>query len=98
MFPFAHSCSDFPPDAETLMEAGLGVAKAMRGRHGQPYQAGQACDLTFRYAAQYLAPKLTFKVLLVTRLTTLMASPMFAGPIHLSSVTRERCVLGSIGY
>ena len=48
MFPFAHSCSDFPPDAETLMEAGLGVAKAMRGRHGQPYQAGQACDLTFR--------------------------------------------------
>jgi len=49
MFPFAHSCDDFPPDAEMLMEAGLGVAKAMRTHHGEDYQAGQACDLTYRY-------------------------------------------------
>ncbi|WVQ96001.1 hypothetical protein IAU59_003101 [Kwoniella sp. CBS 9459] len=48
MFPFAHSCDDFPPDAEMLMEAGLGVAKAMRTRQGQGYEAGQACDLTYR--------------------------------------------------
>lgn len=45
MFPYAYSCSDFPGDAETLMEAGLGVAKAMRNKHGTVYQAGQACDL-----------------------------------------------------
>ena len=48
MFPFAHSCDDFPPDAEMLMEAGLGVAKAMRRQQGEGYQAGQACDLTYR--------------------------------------------------
>ncbi|WWC92737.1 uncharacterized protein L201_007696 [Kwoniella dendrophila CBS 6074] len=48
MFPFAHSCDDFPPDAEMLMEAGLGVAKAMRTKQGQGYEAGQACDLTYR--------------------------------------------------
>lgn len=48
MFPFAHSCDDFPPDAEMLMEAGLGVAKAMRTIHGEAYQSGQACDLTYR--------------------------------------------------
>lgn len=48
MFPFAHSCDDFPPDAEMLMEAGLGVAKAMRTQQGEGYQAGQACDLTYR--------------------------------------------------
>lgn len=48
MFPFAHSCDDFPPDAEVLMEAGLGVAKAMRTVHGEGYQSGQACDLTYR--------------------------------------------------
>ncbi|WVF68441.1 hypothetical protein IAT40_003207 [Kwoniella sp. CBS 6097] len=48
MFPFAHSCDDFPPDAEMLMEAGLGVAKAMRTRQGEGYEAGQACDLTYR--------------------------------------------------
>lgn len=55
MFPFAHSCDDFPPDAEMLMEAGLGVAKAMRTRQGEGYQAGQACDLTYR-CAYYLPP------------------------------------------
>lgn len=49
MFPFAHSCDDFPPDAEMLMEAGLGVAKAMRTHRGEAYQAGQACELTYRY-------------------------------------------------
>ncbi|WWC65757.1 uncharacterized protein I303_108379 [Kwoniella dejecticola CBS 10117] len=48
MFPFAHSCDDFPPDAEMLMEAGLGVAKAMRTQQGEGYEAGQACDLTYR--------------------------------------------------
>ncbi|WVR08121.1 hypothetical protein IAU60_005167 [Kwoniella sp. DSM 27419] len=48
MFPFAHSCDDFPPDAEMLMEAGLGVAKAMRNKQGEGYEAGQACDLTYR--------------------------------------------------
>lgn len=48
MFPFAHSCDDFPPDAEMLMEAGLGVAKTMRRQQGEGYQAGQACDLTYR--------------------------------------------------
>lgn len=48
MFPFAHSCDDFPPDAEMLMEAGLGVAKSMRTIHGEAYQSGQACDLTYR--------------------------------------------------
>ncbi|WWC95761.1 hypothetical protein V866_002627 [Kwoniella sp. B9012] len=48
MFPFAHSCDDFPPDAEMLMEAGLGVAKAMRTKQGEGYEAGQACDLTYR--------------------------------------------------
>ena len=45
MFPYAYSCSDFPGDAETLMEAGLGVAKALRSVHGTVYQSGQACDL-----------------------------------------------------
>jgi extracellular matrix protein 14 len=49
MFPFAYSCDDFPPDAEMLEEAALGVGKAMRTRHGEGYQAGQACDLTYRY-------------------------------------------------
>jgi len=48
MFPFAYSCDDFPPDAEMLEEAALGVGKAMRTRHGEGYQAGQACDLTYR--------------------------------------------------
>lgn len=48
MFPFAHSCDDFPPDAEMLMEAALGVAKTMRSQFGQGFQAGQACDLTYR--------------------------------------------------
>jgi len=48
MFPFAHSCEDFPPDAEMLMEAGLGVAKAMRTRSGEEYSVGQACDMTYR--------------------------------------------------
>lgn len=49
MFPFAYSCEDFPADAENLMEAGLGAAKAMRMREGEAYQTGQACDLTYRY-------------------------------------------------
>ncbi|KJE00765.1 carboxypeptidase A4 [Cryptococcus gattii NT-10] len=48
MFPFAHSCSEFPVDAEMLMEAGLGVAKAIRTAHGETYETGQACDLTYR--------------------------------------------------
>lgn len=48
MFPFAESCDDFPHDAEMLMEAGLGVAKAMRSGHGEGYEAGQACALTYR--------------------------------------------------
>ncbi|OWZ61487.1 hypothetical protein AYX14_06322 [Cryptococcus neoformans] len=48
MFPFAHSCNDFPVDAEMLMEAGLGVAKAIRTAHGETYETGQACDLTYR--------------------------------------------------
>ncbi|WVQ75021.1 hypothetical protein IAR50_004630 [Cryptococcus sp. DSM 104548] len=48
MFPFAHSCDDFPVDAEMLMEAGMGVAKAIRTTHGQGYETGQACDLTYR--------------------------------------------------
>jgi extracellular matrix protein 14 len=56
MFPFAHSCDDFPPDAEMLMEAALGVAKAMRAGHGQTYQTGQACELTFRSVVM-LRPK-----------------------------------------
>ena len=45
MFPYSYSCSDFPGDAETLMEAGLGVARALRNVHGTVYQSGQACDL-----------------------------------------------------
>lgn len=45
MFPYSYSCSAFPADAETLMEAGLGVAKALRTYKGTGYQAGQACDL-----------------------------------------------------
>lgn len=45
MFPYSYSCSDFPKDAETLMEAALGVAKSVKGIHGTSYQAGQACDL-----------------------------------------------------
>ena len=45
MFPYSYSCSDFPKDAEILMEAGLGVAKALKSIHGTTYQAGQACDL-----------------------------------------------------
>lgn len=50
MFPYAYSCADFPADAENLMEAGLGVAKAMRqAQNGEGYQTGQACDLTFRW-------------------------------------------------
>ncbi|ODN78617.1 hypothetical protein L202_04216 [Cryptococcus amylolentus CBS 6039] len=48
MFPYAHSCDDFPVDAEMLMEAGMGVAKAIRTTHGQAYETGQACDLTYR--------------------------------------------------
>ncbi|ORX37846.1 hypothetical protein BD324DRAFT_623520 [Kockovaella imperatae] len=48
MYPFAHSCEDFPFDAENLMEASLGVAKAMRQRDGEAYMTGQACDLTYR--------------------------------------------------
>ncbi|EIW71628.1 hypothetical protein TREMEDRAFT_27190 [Tremella mesenterica DSM 1558] len=48
MFPFAYSCSTFPPDAEMLMEAALGVSKAMRTTSGEKYQAGQACSMTFR--------------------------------------------------
>lgn len=48
MFPYAYSCEDFPADAENLMEAGLGAAKAMRMSEGQSYQTGQACDLTYR--------------------------------------------------
>lgn len=49
MFPYAYSCEDFPADAENLMEAGLGAAKAMRMSEGQSYQTGQACDLTYRW-------------------------------------------------
>ncbi|RSH93418.1 putative metallocarboxypeptidase ecm14 [Saitozyma podzolica] len=48
MFPYAHSCADIPADAEMLMEAGLGVIKSIRTVHGETYQSGQACDLTFR--------------------------------------------------
>lgn len=50
MFPFAYSCEEFPADAENLMEAGLGVAKAIRMSDGVAYQTGQACDLTYRYS------------------------------------------------
>lgn len=45
MFPYSYSCEDFPKDAETLMEAGLGVAKAVKADAGTQYKAGQACDL-----------------------------------------------------
>ena len=54
MYPFAYSCDAFPPDAEMLLEAGLGVAKAMRGDHGETYQSGQACELTYRYVGVQL--------------------------------------------
>lgn len=67
MFPFAHSCDDFPPDAEMLMEAGLGVAKAMRRQQGEGYQAGQACDLTYRYVR--------FRCLLCTAQSTCRRAP-----------------------
>jgi hypothetical protein len=50
MFPYSYSCSEFPGDAETLMEAALGVAKSMKTDHGTPYKAGQACDLVYRAA------------------------------------------------
>jgi hypothetical protein len=56
MFPFAYSCDDFPPDAEMLEEAALGVGKAMRTRHGEGYQAGQACDLTYRSVLPLFLP------------------------------------------
>ena len=48
MYPFAYSCAQFPIDAEMLMEASLGVAKAMRDTDGEAYMTGQACDLTYR--------------------------------------------------
>jgi extracellular matrix protein 14 len=32
------------------MEAGLGVAKAMKVDHGTQYKTGQACDLVYRAA------------------------------------------------
>jgi hypothetical protein len=50
MFPYSYSCSEFPGDAETLMEAALGVAKSMKDVHGTAYKAGQACDLVYRAA------------------------------------------------
>lgn len=59
MFPFAYSCDDFPPDAEMLEEAALGVGKAMRTRHGEGYQAGQACDLTYRSVTFQSAASIT---------------------------------------
>ena len=48
MFPFAYSCDEFPVDGEMLMEASLGVAKAMRDTDGESYMTGQACGLTYR--------------------------------------------------
>lgn len=45
MFPYSYSCSEFPGDAETLMEAGLGVANTIKRVQGTVYQTGQACDL-----------------------------------------------------
>ncbi len=50
MFPYSFSCNVFPPDAENLMEAGIGVAKAIRMIGGPGYQTGQACQSTLRFA------------------------------------------------
>ncbi|GMK55171.1 hypothetical protein CspeluHIS016_0202270 [Cutaneotrichosporon spelunceum] len=50
MFPYSFSCNVFPPDAENLMEAGMGVAKAIRLIGGPGYQTGQACQSTLRFS------------------------------------------------
>ncbi|RXK35324.1 hypothetical protein M231_07427 [Tremella mesenterica] len=68
MFPFAYSCSTFPPDAEMLMEAALGVSKAMRTTSGEKYQAGQACSMTFRYVSFCIFISFTSSSFIVTLL------------------------------
>ncbi|CDZ98302.1 peptidase m14 [Phaffia rhodozyma] len=50
MYPFSYSCDDFPPDAEDLMEALLGAAKALRSVQGTAYKTGQVCELVYRAA------------------------------------------------
>lgn len=86
MFPFAYSCDDFPPDAEMLEEAALGVGKAMRTRHGEGYQAGQACDLTYRQVifSSVFQYSLIKPELLETLLISLMELRTLGGPTLLN--------------
>ncbi|KAG8956993.1 putative metallocarboxypeptidase ecm14 [Tulasnella sp. 408] len=44
MHPFSHSCKVHAKDEENLIEAGLGMAKALTKRHGTHMIAGSLCE------------------------------------------------------
>jgi len=42
--PFSHSCTILPADAEDLFEAALGIAHAVKKKHGTTYTTGNLCS------------------------------------------------------
>lgn len=47
-YPFSYSCDEIPADAEDLIEAALGAARANHQVHGTQMITGAACELLYR--------------------------------------------------
>ncbi len=46
--PFSHSCTILPADAEDLFEAALGIAHAVKKKHGTTYTVSYETNLIFK--------------------------------------------------
>lgn len=44
MHPFSFSCKAHPKDEENLLEAGLGMGKALAKKHGTHMTTGSLCE------------------------------------------------------
>lgn len=47
MYPYSYACDQVPPHAEDIIEASLGITKALRERHNTAYTSGASCELLY---------------------------------------------------
>ncbi|THH04626.1 hypothetical protein EW145_g5378 [Phellinidium pouzarii] len=46
-WPYSYACDSLPPDAENLYEAALGIAHAVKKKHGTVYTTGSLCSMLY---------------------------------------------------
>ncbi|KAK0739178.1 hypothetical protein B0T21DRAFT_285937 [Apiosordaria backusii] len=52
LFPYSYTCATQPPNLETLMELGVGLAKAIRLSSGEAYTVTSACEGAVAYRSK----------------------------------------------